>query len=332
MKRLDRRLLLVCVFLIGTVSGMNAQGSDSPLRKDPNAAFRILTWTTDGRSVFERSDDFRKVLRLADADIYLLNEIDGSRTANDIGSILRGLRNEADTRWNVVLGNGGGYQKGSISSRYPVRPVPELNRIIPYPSSDVERLKALVPEANWERTKGNLDTGIAVAGGIVQIAKRTVLAVTVDLQCCSGTPDWQDARRQIEVREIRKALQAVLKTYRVDAVVLAGDFNLVSSGTPLAMATNPYPSPHFALAPVEAFHLDGTENWTWDGRNTQFPSRPLDFKLYSPNSLEPIRAIVLSTEDLSADVLSSTGLLPGTSRALSAHLPIVVDYKWRSRK
>ena len=77
----------------------------------------------------------------------------------------------------------------------------------------------------------------------------------------------------IEVREIQRALQQALTRERVDAVLLAGDFNAVSTGMPLATITNPYPEPHVALVPALAIHLDGSESWTWDGNNMVFTMR-----------------------------------------------------------
>jgi endonuclease/exonuclease/phosphatase family metal-dependent hydrolase len=151
----------------------------------------------------------------------------------------------------------------------------------------------------------------------------------IDLQRGAGTPDWQEARRLIEVREIQRMLQQVLQTTRVDAVLLAGDFNAVSTGLPLARITNPYPEPHVAIVPVQAVHLDGSESWTWDGRGTPFPTQALDFSLYSPGSLAPVNALAFSTEDLSAGALAEADLQSGTSRLVSDHLPIVADYRWR---
>ena len=113
------------------------------------------------------------------------------------------------------------------------------------------------------------------------LGKRTILGISLDLQCCTLGP-WQERRRLNEAQEIRKALQTALKRISVDAVVLAGDFNVVSTGMPLAATTNPYPPPHFALVPVETIHLDGAETWTWDGRGT-----PLSIECAGLFSLQP---------------------------------------------
>jgi hypothetical protein len=231
----------------------------------------------------------------------------------------------------MVIGAGGGRQRGVILSRRPVIGVPALARL-PYPEAALTELRSLMDDATWTTVKPSLDAGIAVAAGIIEIGRRRVLAVAVDLQSGAGTPqNWQEARRMIEVGEIRKALQLALTTARVDAVLLAGDFNAVSTVMPVARITNPYPEPHVALVPVQAIHLDGHEWWTWDGRGTPFPTQALDFSFYSPDTLTPVNALTFSTEDLSADALAAAELQAGTSRQVSDHLPIVVDYRWRKK-
>lgn len=326
-------LVLAVAALCAVVSGhLQSQGrAASPLPRAPGVDFRVVSWNVSAEAFFAKAAGFRAMLQLVDADLFLLDEMDDGRSVDDVTGVLRGLRGETDTRWQGVIGEGGGYQRGAIFSRHPVRPVPELSGVVPYAVDEIARLKALVPESTWARTKANLDAGLAVAGAIVQIGPRSILAVAVDLQCCNGTPDWQEARRQIEARRIRSAVQAVLGKVRVDAVILAGDFNLVSSGTPLVILSGPYPAPHLALIAADALHLDGLDGWTWDGRDTPFPSRPLDFSMYGPNSLDVAAAVVVSTEDLAPAVRTAWGLAPGTSRELSPHLPIVVDYRWRRR-
>ena len=315
----------------GCTDEVGVRGKEVFQKESESADFRVLSWNVSGAQFFEKAAGFRTLLKWADADLLLLDEVDGGRSVSDVQSVLRGLRGATDTTWNVVMGAGGGYQRGVIATRYPLTPVGELNGVLPYPQSAVRQLQTLVPEDIWTtRTKGNLDAGIAVAGAIVRMEKRTILAVTIDLQCCSGSPDWQEVRRQIEVREIREVVRGVLERQRVDAVLLAGDFNLVSTGIPLVIIASPYPAPHFALTPVEALHLDGVETWTWDGRNTPFPSRALDYAFYSANSLQPVRASVISTEDFPASEQAALGVAPETSHSLSAHLPLLVGYRWRT--
>jgi len=98
---------------------------------------------------------------------------------------------------------------------------------------------------------------------------------------------------------------------------------------PLVILAGPYDEPHSGLIPVEIYHLDGSTSWTWDGRGTPFPSRALDFQLYSPRSLKVRQGFILDSEDLPAEELEQYGLQPGTSGTLSDHRPLVVEYNWR---
>jgi endonuclease/exonuclease/phosphatase family metal-dependent hydrolase len=298
------------------------------LTRSADGTFRVLSWNVSGEAFSEHAGEYRKILELLDPDILLLDEVDGRETPEDIVAVLRGIRGSSDTAWHVTIGAGGGYQRGAVVSRHPISPVPLL-ALLHYPAAAIAELRSLMDDETWMRIKLNLDAGLAVGAGIVEAGGRRILAVAIDLQSGAGTPDWQEARRLVEVKVIQQALQQALRATRVDGVVLAGDFNAVSTGMPLVRITNPYPEPHVALVPALAVHLDGTETWTWDGRGTQYPTQALDFSLYSPASLELVNALAFSTEDLSAEALAKADLQAGSSRVVSDHLPIVVDYRWR---
>jgi hypothetical protein len=139
--------------------------------------------------------------------------------------------------------------------------------------------------------------------------------VITDLQCCGDTPEsWQEFRRRVEAREIRRLIRQVLERTHVDGIVFAGDFNLVNGSFALSLLTGPYRPPDAGLIPAELYHSDGSSTWTWDGRETPFPSGTLDFQLYSPRSLEMHSGYILDTES------------PRTGR----HRPLVAEYAWRS--
>ena len=89
-----------------------------------------------------------------------------------------------------------------------------------------------------------------------------------------------------------------------------------------------YRLPQPGLIPVELYHQDGYTAWTWDGRGTPFPSRALDFQLYSPQALNMGVGSILDTEDLSSEELAQFGLQRKTSSQLSNHRPLVVEYTW----
>jgi endonuclease/exonuclease/phosphatase family metal-dependent hydrolase len=298
------------------------------LRKTPETAFRVLSWNVSGEDFTKQAADYKKIFRLLDPDILLLDEVEGGRTVEEIAAIVSGVRGPSDTAWHIIVGSGGGRQRGVIISRQPVTAIPSFTHLA-YPADALARLRTLMDDAAWVAMKPNLDAGIAVAAAIVQVAGKRLLAVSIDLQSGASEPNWQEARRMVEVHEIQKAVQKTLQSTAVDGVLLAGDFNSVSTVMPIARITNPYPEPHVALVPAQALHLDGSESWTWDGRGTPFPTQALDFSFYSPDTLTPTNAVAFSTEDLPAGELSAAGLQTGTSRRVSDHLPIIVDYRWR---
>jgi hypothetical protein len=156
-----------------------------------------------------------------------------------------------------------------------------------------------------------------------------LLAVSLDFQCCGVAGGWEEARRALEARLVRGALRRALRRAPVDGVVTAGDLNLVGTSFPLVILLGPYDPPHHGLLPAEAAHRDGRAVWTWDGRGTAFPSKPLDFQLFTPGSLELVAAVILDSNDLTPAELAAFGLEPGASRRISDHLPIVADYRWR---
>ncbi len=175
----------------------------------------------------------------------------------------------------------------------------------------------------------SMDGGIPVNGAVIQTGSRRLLAVVADLQCCGDSPEgWQEFRRRVEAREIRRLIRQVLEKKSVDGIVFAGDFNLVTSTFPMALLTGPYPSPHSGLIPAELYHSDGATTWTWDGRRTPFPSNTLDYQLYGPHGLEMRSGFILDTERIPLDTREQFGLEFNTSMQIGRHRPLVVEYSW----
>lgn len=133
----------------------------------------------------------------------------------------------------------------------------------------------------------------------------------------------------MEAQLIRKATRDAIAGRRVDGLIVAGDLNLVGTALPLGILGGPYGPKFGGLAVAEVYQLDGQSRWTWDGRETPFPSNTLDYALFSATTLEVTGGWVLDTADVPEDVLDEFGLSAGSSGRLSSHLPLVVDYRWR---
>ncbi len=295
------------------------------------ADLRVLAWNVAETAFARDVKGFRAHLAQARPDILLLDEVLPTAAGAPLSDALAPVASRQAGEWKLVVGESGGRQRGVIASRLPLERLPELAGPVPYPPADRDRIRSRMDAANEARPIYTMDGGIPVSGAIAQVGKRRVLLVAIDLQCCGNAPDsWQEDRRIVETREIRRRITQVLARTHVDALIVSGDLNLVNTPLPLMTLAGPYPAPHYGLLAAELTHLDGTETWTWDGRGTPFPSRPMDFLLYDPRVLELREAYVLDSADLDAAELARLDLQPDSSSRLSDHRPLVAAFNWRS--
>lgn len=272
-------------------------------------------------------------------DILLLDEVQPASKESLLRKALPEPANTRDSIWHIDYGASGGRQRGVIASRFPLENVPEFDTILAYPKQDYDFIAASMKKHERNYQNWTLDDGIAANAAIVLAGEHRLLVVTLDLQCCGNDPgSWQEYRRRAEVREIRKLIKTVLIRTEVDGIIVAGDFNVVSTPLPLLILSNLDNDRHSNLSMAEVYQSDGS-SWTWDGRGTEFPSRAMDFQLYSAKSLRMKGGFIFNSELLSADETEHPQLEHlqpehfqfdgGTSKQLSDHLPVVVDYQWK---
>ncbi len=291
---------------------------------------RVLSWNVSSDAFVRDPASFRALLTRADADIFLLDEVSPAATETQLRAALPGRLREGGNDWHISVGLSGGRQRGVIVSRQPLEPLPELSQVVPYPTAERERLHTRMLAAKADNPDYSMDGGIPVNGALVMTGARRLLVVIVDLQCCGEDPaSWEEERRRVETAQVRRRVEEVLKRTRVDGVIVAGDLNLVSTPLPMVILSGPYPSPHDGLIAAELRHVDGTETWTWDGRGSPFPSRPMDFILYGPQVLRLRTGYILDSADLGRAELDTLGLAPESAGRLSTHLPLVAEFGWR---
>jgi hypothetical protein len=279
---------------------------------------------------------FRGVLRAADADVLILDEVGGEIEPAELLPILRGLRGDADTVWHLSWGAGGDYQRTVIASREPLERLPEFSPL-PF-TATTQRVLDRAPDSLHAKLRRDFGRGVATNAAVVRSGGRRLLVVGVDLWA-RGTPEsWEEVRRRVEAATIRAAVGRVLARLAsegraVDGVVLGGDMNLVAGRAPLdtLLASPGRGWQPLAIAP--ALHADGLSRWTWDGRGTPFHSRQMDLMLYSPEALSVDQARVFDSEQIPPAELARFGLAADASKTLSRHRPIVVSFRWlRSHK
>ncbi len=291
------------------------------------AVVRVMSWNIESDSFVRDPAAFRALVSRAKADILLLDEVAPSTTELQLRDA---LPSQGEHKWHVDTGLSGGRQRGVIVSRWPLERVPELANMVPYPETERGRLSERMLAENELKPHFAMDVGIPVNGAIILVGKRRLLVVAIDLQCCGNDPaSWQEDRRGVEVREIRRRIRLVLGRTRVDGIVMAGDFNLVSTVMPLVHSSGPYPAPHSGLIAAELYHRNGLDTWTWDGRGTRFTSTLMDVQLYSPHTLELREGYVLDTANLSPTERGQLKIEPDRAYKLSKHLPLVTEFVWR---
>jgi endonuclease/exonuclease/phosphatase family metal-dependent hydrolase len=290
---------------------------------------RVLAWNVSSDAFVRDAATFKALLTRADADILLFDEVGPTTTETQLRAALAGRARAGSDGWHIAIGQSGGRQRGVIASRQPTERLPELSEGVPYPTPDRDRIYDRMVAAKANLLANSMDGGIPVNGAIAMAGPRRLLLITVDLQCCGqGSTSWEEDKRRAETRELRRRIEQVLTRTRVDGVIVAGDFNLVSGPLPLVILSGPYPLPHGGLIAAELRHLDGTETWTWDGRGTPFPSSTIDFVLYNPRALRLRTGYILDSADLSRAELDRLGLEPESAIRLSKHLPLVAEFAW----
>lgn len=293
-------------------------------------SFRVLSWNISADAFVAEQSEFHALLKWGNPDVVLLDEVSPSADPSELTKALSGLRKGDDNSWNINFGKSGGRQRCVIASRAQQQSLPEFSAIVTYPDQGRERVLAIVPAEKRSRVESSMNDGIPVNGAVILIGGQRLLVLITDLTCCGDGPEsWEELRRRVEAREIRRLLQQILERSPVDGVIFAGDFNLVESTFPMALLTGPYPLPHSGLIPAELYHPDGTSTWTWDGRDTPFPSNTLDHQLYGPSGLDMRSGFVLDTEALPSEILERYGLESATVGRTGRHRPLVVEYSWK---
>ncbi len=317
---------LVLVGAIASASGV----ADEPNTFDK--PIRILSWNISDDAFVSEPRAFESLLLWANPDVVLLDEVAPATDPEDLVNALAVIRPDEDQPWNVDVGASGGRQRCIVATRGPLEPLIEFSSIVPYPEADKRRILNSMSPKERANPDWSMEGGIPVNGALIQANGRRLLTVVADLQCCGGGPgSWQEFRRRVEAREIRRLIRQVLKRNSVDGVVFAGDFNMVNSTFPMTLLTGPYPQPHSGLIPAELYHADGATTWTWDGRRTPFPSNTLDYQLYGPHALEMRSGFILDSEGISAEMRQQLELDIDTSMRTGRHRPLLVEYGWIER-
>jgi hypothetical protein len=85
------------------------------------------------------------------------------------------------------------------------------------------------------------------------------------------------------------------------------------------------------LISAEIYQPNGSTAWTWDGRQTPFPSGTLDNQLFGPQGLTMRSGFIKDTEGSSPETLERYGLESESLRRTGRHRPLVAEYVWNEQ-
>lgn len=304
-----------------------AEAGEATLPRAADTDLRLLVWNVSRQNFFDQAEAYAQVLQLARADLWIFDEMPADRSAADV--VARFQQVFPGETWHVSYGATGFGQRSVLVARSPWTAVPEFDRLR-YPKSLVRKLRALplAPEQH-RRLMADAAEGVAVHAALTTLASRVTLVVGVDLQCCGDSDESiEEQRRLVEAQLIREAIERVIRRTQVDAVIVGGDFNTTRGRAPVARVQGPADT-RWYLSVAESRHRDG-QDWTWDGRGTQFPSKKLDYVLVS-EVLTLRSALVLDAETSTQAERASWGLAREALRPLSEHRPQIIDLGWVSR-
>jgi len=299
----------------------------NPIGRSEGADLRVICWNVSRNDIFDKPRTFGKILLALRPDIIILDEVSDKGSLEKVRAIITdAFLGEA---WNVYFGPGGDDQRTVIASRSPLTGAPALSPVA-WPEGAAEQLAAMRSDDAEALAKARTWIGSSVpsGGAIVTQGTHSVLAVGVDLHCCGGHETIEDRRRMIEVAGINAAAAKTAAETKLDATIIAGDFNLVGDPVVLDLAAANLDGGK-PLARALALQIDGLSDATWANPQEPFVPGRLDHILYSSSSLSLLRAFVFDSSDLSGRWLAYNGLSAEDSTGASDHMPVVADFKWK---
>jgi hypothetical protein len=293
-------------------------------RTKPGDTIRILEWNVSDSAWVKNESATRSVLRHADPDVVVLIQIHPGLTTVDLKRVLSGIRGPGDTAWHLSYRGSSGLEHTAIASRTPIVEVPEFENI-PFPTTRSDAQQA-IPTDPAER---GVKPAVPITAVTLKWKSGSLLVVGLHFTCCGTIDTWREYRRRIEADEVRARLRTAVSRIRPDGVVIAGDMNLVSGRAALdTVLKSIVVKPLSPMMRVDALHLDGWTDWTWDGTGTQFNGGRLDNVVYSSGTLRPVFSRIWDTADLSPDTLRAYGLEASSSKTINRHRPVVVDFRF----
>lgn len=290
-----------------------------PLARPKNTDLRVVVW-----NVYRLFDENRilRVLKALNPDVVILDEVLETKEPKYFEAILKDAVAQAD--WHILKSDTGGYERIVIASRYPLEPAFVQ---VQHETDAVNRLGPGMPKP----ARKPLEAGVTSAGAYIKIGNKTLLASGLDLVCCENRPDsFREQLRMAEASAIAEKIRAALKARPVDAAVVGGDLNLVSTRQPLEVLSVGMDPAGGNLEEDGGLRLRQPSNATTHADRSPSPyvQERLDYLLFSPSSLRKLRSFLFHSEEIGERWRNHYGIRRDDSNG-SDHIPIVADFAWK---
>lgn len=265
-----------------------------PTDRSPCALLRVASLNTWFSGMIDpaRAPAIARLLRAANADVYVFQEEYDSTLADAHAFFASADPKQDGIPWNVV-------RQGEliVASQWPLIPAP-LNG-------------------------SHFGAVVRVPGG------PDVFVATLHPKCCGYITSAEDVQRISQATSAAGAfsqfragtLSPALAPYRNAPFVLAGDWNLVGSATPLDIWRNTH-----GLTRAQLPHAGASDYWTWSSPSgLDFWPGELDVVVYDRSRFFAKRIFTLNSSAMTAGQLASLGLLASDSLA-SDHLLMISDF------
>ncbi len=272
----------------------------------PEGALRVVSWNIQLARPNTRPGPFARVLSALAPDIVLVQEWE-----NTPPEALAAWFDEHlpwGSPWHAMTSDGWGV---AVVSRYP------LERLGP---EHLDRPSASNPDSQ----RAERDRATRFTGAIIETPIGAVAAASIHLKCCGSMGSPEDIARIAEAQLIRQTFATAADQRAIAFRVIAGDFNLVGSRTPLDELSSAGDADGTSLAPAVTRVLGDTTYVTWSDDESNFSPGRLDWILVGDSALAIRRSFVLDSARLTAEARRTAGLHERDSRA-SDHMPIVTD-------
>lgn len=265
----------------------------------PAGGVRVVSYNVEKAKPVSSPEGFGRVLTLLDADVVLFQEW----TGGDAASVEAWLQLHAP---------------GAIGA-----PAWKVRKTVDTGTAIASRLPLgdLKLDSLWMDDGTDKPRMVRMTSAVVTTAGSPISVTSVHLKCCGGATGREEEIRQGEARAIQGSLASGDSWV---PHIIAGDFNLVGTRTPLELLRRELDEGGGDLAVAKPVALGGDVKVTWRQWSSEFGPSRLDYVLYAPSRIEVVNSFVLDSTILADETLARTGLDRGDSES-SDHLPVVVD-------